>query len=114
MPMSHLSTGQCQSCATATEALPSEEVSAFAKELAHNWQVIDGHHLEKTFAFKNFRQALDFTNQIGEIAEAEGHHPDIFLTWGKVRLNIFTHKVNGLTRADFILAAKFEEAAGPG
>jgi 4a-hydroxytetrahydrobiopterin dehydratase len=70
---------------------------------------VNGHHLEKQFAFKDFRQALDFTNRIGEVAESVGHHPDIYLTWGKVRLEIFTHKVNGLTKDDFILAAKFEK-----
>ena len=77
------------------------------------WKVVDGHHLEKQFDFKDFLQALAFTNRVGEIAESIGHHPDIYLTWGKVRLNIFTHKVNGLTKDDFILAAKFEEAFKP-
>jgi 4a-hydroxytetrahydrobiopterin dehydratase len=66
--------------------------------------------LEKTFAFEDFRQALDFTNRVGEIAEHEGHHPDVYLGWGKVKLSIWTHKIDGLTESDFILAAKADEA----
>jgi len=72
--------------------------------------VVDEHHLEKTFAFEDFRQALNYTNKVGEIAEHEGHHPDIYLGWGKVRLTIWTHKIDGLTESDFILAAKADEA----
>ena len=64
------------------------------------------HQLEKEFRFKDFREALAFTNRVGELAEAQGHHPDIYLTWGKVKLTIWTHKVDGLTESDFILAAK--------
>jgi 4a-hydroxytetrahydrobiopterin dehydratase len=64
------------------------------------------HHLEKEFQFKDFREALDFTNRVGALAEAQGHHPDIYLTWGKVKLTIWTHKIDGLTESDFIMAAK--------
>jgi len=110
--MSTLAESKCESCDTATKALDAQQATALLKELGNGWRVVDGHHLEKEFKFKDFRQALDFTNRVGEIAESIGHHPDIFLTWGKVRLNIFTHKVNGLTKDDFILAAKFEKAVG--
>src|SRR5436190_434323 len=111
--MSELSKMKCGSCDTAVAALPREEAGKLEKELGKGWKVVDGHHLEKQFDFKDFLQALAFTNRVGEIAESIGHHPDIYLTWGKVRLNIFTHKVNGLTKDDFILAAKFEEAFKP-
>lgn len=70
------------------------------------WKVTGSHHLERTFTFADFREALDFVNKIGELAEAEGHHPDIELSWGKVGVRIFTHKINGLTQSDFVLAAK--------
>lgn len=70
------------------------------------WKVTGLHHLERTFTFADFREALDFVNKIGELAEAEGHHPDIELSWGKVGVRIFTHKINGLTQSDFVLAAK--------
>lgn len=68
--------------------------------------MVDEHHLEKNFNFKNFRQAIDFTNKVGELAESEGHHPDIYLAWGKVKVTTWTHKIDGLTESDFILAAK--------
>lgn len=72
------------------------------------WRVVDGHHIERDFGFSNFREALDFTNEVGELAEGEGHHPDIYLAWGKVGVKIWTHKINGLTESDFILAAKID------
>jgi 4a-hydroxytetrahydrobiopterin dehydratase len=76
------------------------------QELDGGWQVVNEHHLEKDYKFKDFREALSFTNKVGELAEAQGHHPDIYLAWGKVKVTIWTHKVNGLTESDFVLAAK--------
>jgi 4a-hydroxytetrahydrobiopterin dehydratase len=76
--------------------------------LAQGWHVLEEHHLEREFKFPDFRQALAFTNQVGELAESQGHHPDIFLSWGKVAVKIWTHKVSGLTESDFILAAKID------
>ena len=110
--MSKLAAEKCEPCEEGGKALAGKELADLQKELRKDWKVVEGHHLEKLFKFKDFRQALDFTNRIGEIAEQVGHHPDIYLTWGKVKLNIFTHTVNGLTRNDFILAAKFEEVVG--
>ena len=75
-------------------------------ELGDEWEVIDTHHLEKTILLKNFAEALTFTNQVGSIAEKEGHHPDIELGWGRVKIIIWTHKIDGLSESDFILAAK--------
>jgi 4a-hydroxytetrahydrobiopterin dehydratase len=108
--MSKLAESKCDSCDTATKPLEFKEASQLLAELGGEWRIVDNHHLEKTFRFKDFRQALGFTNKIGEIAESVGHHPDIYLTWGKVRIEIFTHKVNGLTKDDFVLAAKFDRA----
>ncbi len=71
--------------------------------------MINEHHIEKECKFENFRQALDFTNKIGELAENQGHHHDIYLVWGKVKLSIWAHKVGGLTKSDFILAAKSDQ-----
>ena len=68
--------------------------------------MINDHHIEKEFTFKNFREALDFTVEVGELAEEEGHHPDIYLAWGKVKITLWTHKIDGLSESDFILAAK--------
>ncbi len=91
------------------DRLGGAELDKLARQLPEGWQVMNGHHLEKEFKFKDFRQALNFTNAIGELAEAQGHHPDIYLAWGKVKLTIWTHKVDGLTESDFILAAKADE-----
>ncbi len=77
--------------------------------MSNEWQVIEEHHLEKEYSFRNFRHALDFTIKVGEMAEDQGHHPDIFLAWGKVRLTIWTHKIDGLTESDFIFAAKADQ-----
>ena len=88
--------------------LSNEDIAEHQRKLGRDWQVIDNHHLEKSYSFRNFRQALEFTNKIGEIAESENHHPDIFLAWGKVRVTIFTHSVGGLTSLDFELAEKFD------
>ncbi len=76
------------------------------EELGSGWQVVREHHLEKEFSFPDFRSALDFTVRLGEVAEVEGHHPDIHLAWGRVKLQIWTHKIDGLTESDFVLAAK--------
>jgi 4a-hydroxytetrahydrobiopterin dehydratase len=73
------------------------------------WEIVAGHHLHRHFSFDDFVGALRFVNRIGEVAEAEAHHPNIMLTWGKVEVEIWTHKIDGLTESDFILAAKLDE-----
>jgi 4a-hydroxytetrahydrobiopterin dehydratase len=80
-----------------------------AAQLGNGWSVINHHHLEKSFSFPDFASALNFTNAIGALAEGEGHHPDIHLGWGFVRITLWTHKIDGLTESDFILAAKIEK-----
>jgi len=99
---------QCIPCKGGVPPLKGEDLAKLRQQLAGNWMVVDEHHLEKEFKFKNFRQALAFTNQVGELAEAQGHHPDIYLAWGKVKLTVWTHKIDGLTESDFIFAAKVE------
>jgi 4a-hydroxytetrahydrobiopterin dehydratase len=89
--------------------LKGAEISDLLEKLGGGWEAVAGHHLQKEYSFDNFKQALDFTNEVGEIAEREGHHPDIYLAWGLVRLTIWTHKIEGLTESDFILAAKADE-----
>ena len=70
--------------------------------------MIDHHHLERSFTFPNFQTALDFVNRVGGLAEEQGHHPDLYLSWGRVGIKIWTHKIDGLTESDFILAAKID------
>jgi 4a-hydroxytetrahydrobiopterin dehydratase len=84
----------------------ADQIKLLHEELGAGWTVIEEHHLSKEFQFKDFAEALAFVNRVGEIAEREGHHPDIFLSWGKVHVEIWTHKIDGLTESDFILAAK--------
>ena len=107
--MNELAQKNCVPCKGGVPPLKGEALASIHKKLENGWQVIDDHHLEKEFAFKNFQQALDFTNKIGEVAETEGHHPDIYLAWGKVKVLVWTHKINGLTESDFIYAAKTDQ-----
>jgi 4a-hydroxytetrahydrobiopterin dehydratase len=101
-----LSKKKCVPCSKQTPSLKGEELKSFFKQLPPGWKVVDEHHLEKEYPFKNFQEALDFTNKVGAIAEQEGHHPDIYLTWGLVKILLWTHKINGLSENDFIMAAK--------
>jgi 4a-hydroxytetrahydrobiopterin dehydratase len=87
--------------------LKGEQLEALMAQVA-GWQVVAEHNLAKTFTFPDFRTALDFVNRVGAIAEEEGHHPDLCLSWGKVEVTTWTHKIDGLTESDFILAAKIE------
>ena len=86
--------------------MTENEYEPLLTELGDEWEVIDTHHLEKTILLKNFAEDLTLTNQVGSIAEKEGHHPDIELGWGRVKIIIWTHKIDGLSESDFILAAK--------
>lgn len=104
-----LSKKTCVPCHKKTSPLKGSQLTALHKQLGNDWQVIHEHHLEKEYLFPDFAQALAFTNKIGVIAEQEGHHPDIFLTYGKVKIQLWTHMINGLSESDFILAAKCDE-----
>jgi 4a-hydroxytetrahydrobiopterin dehydratase len=104
--MSVLAERECFACKGDVPPLKGEELSKLARELDGQWKLVEGRQLEKEYKFENFREALRFTNKVGELAEAVNHHPDIYLAWGKVKLQIWTHKVNGLTESDFVLAAK--------
>jgi 4a-hydroxytetrahydrobiopterin dehydratase len=106
--ISDLATKSCVPCRGGVPPLKGEELAALEKQV-DDWNVIEGHHLAKTFTFPDFREALKFVNRVGELAEEQGHHPDLFLAWGKVAITIWTHKVNGLTESDFIMAAKIDQ-----
>ena len=107
--MSELAKGNCIPCRGGVPPLKGEELNALQEKLGNGWQIINEHHLEKEYIFADFRQALDFTVKVGEVAENQGHHPDIYLAWGKVKLTIWTHKIDGLTESDFIFAAKADQ-----
>jgi 4a-hydroxytetrahydrobiopterin dehydratase len=106
--MSTLASKTCVPCRGGTPALKGNELHNFSHQLP-NWQVSNEHHITRTFTFPDFKQALDFVNRIGQVAEEQGHHPDIMLTWGKVGITLWTHKIDGLSESDFIMAAKIDE-----
>ena len=99
----------CVPCRGGVPPLSGRELADLQTALGGGWRTVDDHHLEKEFGFEDFRSALEFTNRVGELADEQGHHPDIYLTWGRVRIRIWTHKIDGLTESDFILAAKIDE-----
>ena len=107
--MSNLAEKECVPCKGGVPPLAGEDLARFAGQLAPGWRVVDGHHLEREFKFQNFREALQFTNRVGELAEAQNHHPDIYLAWGRVKLTLWTHKIDGLTESDFVFAAKVDQ-----
>jgi len=100
-----LTSKKCQPCEEGSPALKGEELRKLFAQL-EGWNLVNEHHLEKEYRFPDFAQALAFVNRLGEVAEEEGHHPDIFLTWGKVSVTLWTHSVGGISENDFILAAK--------
>jgi 4a-hydroxytetrahydrobiopterin dehydratase len=104
-----LASKQCVPCEGGVPPLSSEEISRLLMQV-DGWTVSDGKKLAKTYTFPDFVQALAFVNRAGAVAEAEGHHPDLFLTWGKVGVEVWTHAIGGLSENDFILAAKLDEA----
>jgi len=106
--MSDLAAKTCVPCRGGVPPLKGENLSILQKQV-DGWNIIEEHHIMKTFKFANFREALKFVNRVGELAEEQGHHPDIFLAWGRVEITTWTHKINGLTESDFILAAKIDQ-----
>jgi 4a-hydroxytetrahydrobiopterin dehydratase len=101
-----LASRECVPCRGGVPPLDATEIARFLEDLGGDWIVVRGHHLEKEYRFKNFREALGFVNRVGELAEAVNHHPDIELGWGRVKVTIFTHKIDGLHESDFVFAAK--------
>lgn len=108
--MTDLAEQTCVPCRGGVPPMEADEAERLLKRLDDGWNVVETHHLERTFEFPDFAEALAFTNTIGDIAEEQGHHPDIHLAWGRVGVEIWTHKIDGLTESDFVLAAKFDRA----
>ncbi|HEX3558803.1 MAG TPA: 4a-hydroxytetrahydrobiopterin dehydratase [Pyrinomonadaceae bacterium] len=106
--MESLSSRHCIPCHGGVPRLTIEEIEPLLRQLS-GWEVVEEHHLAKEYKFQNFSDALSFVNRVGEVAEAEGHHPDISFGWGYARLEIYTHAIGGLSESDFILAAKVDE-----
>lgn len=105
--MGKLNEMRCVPCMGGVPPLDSREAERLLAEL-DGWELVAAHHLKKRYAFTDFRAALDFVNRVGHLAEQEGHHPDINFGWGYAELTIWTHKIDGLTESDFILASKID------
>ena len=97
----------CKACRGGEAPLKGADLVALGREVPY-WDVVDEHHLSRTFRFADFAGALGFVNRVGALADQQGHHPDISLGWGKATVEIRTHKVDGLTESDFVLAAKID------
>ncbi len=106
--MSDLADKQCVPCRGGIPPMTAEEIKGLSSQVA-DWQVVNDHHLRRSYRFRDFRETLDFVNRIGELAEEQGHHPDICFGWGKADVSIWTHKIDGLTESDFVLAAKIDK-----
>ncbi|SHJ48650.1 pterin-4-alpha-carbinolamine dehydratase [Dethiosulfatibacter aminovorans DSM 17477] len=106
--MTELTAKSCVPCSLGTPTLEEKEINEYIKNLSEAWEVIEYKRIERKFKFNDFKEALDFTVKVGELAELEGHHPDIMLSWGKVVVTLTTHKIGGLSENDFILAAKID------
>jgi 4a-hydroxytetrahydrobiopterin dehydratase len=108
--MSDLASKTCVPCKGGVPPLAGAELNALARQLPQ-WKVVNGHHIVRNFGFPDFAQALAFVNKVGAVAEEQGHHPDILLSWGRAEVTTWTHKIDGLTESDFILAAKIDKLA---
>jgi 4a-hydroxytetrahydrobiopterin dehydratase len=103
-----LASQTCVPCRGGVPPLKGAELQQILQQVPQ-WKVINEHHVTRAFTFPDFKQALDFVNRVGEVAEQQGHHPDILLTWGKAEITMWTHKIDGLTRSDLIMAAKIDQ-----
>jgi 4a-hydroxytetrahydrobiopterin dehydratase len=106
--MSELASKTCVPCRGGVPPLKGKDLTNLHQQVPQ-WQVVNEHHLTRNFTFPDFRQALDFVNRVGELAEEQGHHPNILLTWGRAEITLWTHKIDGLTESDFIMAAKIDQ-----
>ncbi|MGB8988810.1 MAG: 4a-hydroxytetrahydrobiopterin dehydratase [Candidatus Sulfotelmatobacter sp.] len=102
---------KCVPCRGGTPPLKGKDLKDLHK-IVPQWNVVDEHHITREYKFPDFAQALEFVNRVGALAEEQGHHPDILLAWGKVGITLWTHKVDGLTESDFIMAAKIDRVLG--
>lgn len=111
--MTGLSAKTCVPCRGGVPPLKGKELDELHRQLPEfaHWNIVNEHHITRQFKFPDFKSALEFVNRVGDLAEEQGHHPDILLAWGRVEITLWTHKVDGLTESDFIMAAKIDERA---
>jgi len=110
--MSELAAKRCVPCKGGVPPLKGAELQSLHAQVGSDWEVVGEHHLERDYKFGNFREALAFVNKVGEMAEEQNHHPDLLLAWGRARVTVWTHKIDGLTESDFVFAAKCDRLYG--
>lgn len=108
--MQPLAGRRCVPCRGGVPPLAGDELLSLRTQVP-DWRVVEEHHLERSWRFPDFARGLEFVNRVAALAEEQGHHPDLFLAWGQVKVTIYTHRINGLTESDFILAAKIDRLA---
>jgi 4a-hydroxytetrahydrobiopterin dehydratase len=106
--LENLADQNCVPCRGGIPPVKGKELKRI-QQLVPKWKVMKEHHITRAFTFPDFKQALDFVNRVGDVAERQGHHPDILLTWGKAEVTLWTHKIDGLSHSDFIMAAKIDQ-----
>ena len=100
---------KCVPCEGGVDPLKGEKINEYLKAVSSEWKVMDEKSIRRQFKFKDFKKALEFVNKVGKLAEDQGHHPDIFINYSRVTLDLSTHAIGGLSKNDFILAAKIEQ-----
>ena len=105
--MNELATRDCVPCRGGVPPLKGEELAKLSTQL-EGWEVVNDHHIRKEFRFADFKETQAFVNKVGDLAEQQWHHPDVCFGWGRAEITIWTHKIDGLTESDFILAAKID------
>ncbi len=108
-----LADNKCVPCRGGVPPMDSAKAEEMLKQLDSGWALNKDGHLERFYTFKDFSQALAFVNKVGAVAEEEGHHPDLYLAWGKCKVELWTHKIYGLTESDFYMAAKSDREFQP-
>jgi 4a-hydroxytetrahydrobiopterin dehydratase len=107
--MTELSKKKCVPCEGGVPPLEADKINELKQQVNSDWQVLENKKIKRSFSFVNFKQTMDMVNKIADIAEAEGHHPDMYVSYGKVEVELWTHAINGLSENDFILAAKIDK-----
>lgn len=113
MAEGELAERECVACTSDDDPLTGKKLDEFYEDIDRSvWEIVDEHHLEGTYEFEDFREGLEFTYEVGELAEEEWHHPDLHLSWGEVVVEMWTHKIDGLFETDFIMAARMDRIHG--
>ena len=104
---------ECVPCRGGVPPLAAEGIEELRRQISSEWSVVEGRRLEREVRLKDFRQAMALANKIAEIAEEQGHHPDLLVTWGRLKIMLFTHAIGGLHDNDFIMAARIDALLRP-